>query len=62
MMNALGHRVGGHGDMEELFGHVSAVAFQGGGAQRGPDEPFCNERIGGIECAQISVRLPLLKQ
>ena len=29
-MNALGHRVSGHGDMEELFGHVSAVSFQGG--------------------------------
>ena len=42
MMNALGHRVSGHGDMEELFSHVSAVAFQGGGTQRGPDEPFCN--------------------
>ena len=61
-MNALGHRVSGHGDMEELFGHVSAVSFQGGGAQRGPDESFGNERIGGIERTQIGVRLPLLEQ
>ena len=61
-MNALGHRVSGHGDMEELFSHVSAVAFEGGGTQRGPDESFSNERISGIECVQISVRLPLLKQ
>ncbi len=61
-MNALGCCLSGYRHRVQVFGNVSTVAFEGGGAKCRPDKAFGDVFAGGIEGAQIGIRLPLLEQ
>ena len=62
VMGAVCNGARGHDDASDALRHVGAVTLDGGGAQGGPDEAFGDVRIGGIESAQIGVRLPLFEE
>ena len=51
VVDALGDRACRHGNSANALGHVSTVAGHGGGAQRGPDEPFGDVGLAGVEGA-----------
>ena len=62
VMNALGDYPGRHGDLGDPLGDVGVVTFDRCGAQRGPDEPFGDVWVTGVEGVKVCMRFPFLEQ
>ena len=45
--------------MAEHLGGAGDVALERGEGERGPDQPLGDVQVGGVDGAQVGVRLPL---